>query len=369
MSRVYVQPPVPRCALHLYRHLLRESSYLPPVCRPFITERINTRFHKHRRDPDPTERLRQASHGLRYLRAANAGDMTRMRRILLLTFGRTGPRRRELLDRLVRKEPPTDSAALEQMMHAEASDEPDDWLAKWDVEKVEAFLKSQAHAGLHNSPRPLLKGSQLDLAEKIPSENAFGLPLHPRLARNKLKKAWKRVIDRALPPLTQGQWELLRDLATGELKGPEWAVPRRRPVAGRPKGKAAVIPREEQAWNWAPYTTSPVRHVERKNSWRMKLIAGTPDADGPLPGMQPAKLHNYTDRFWRRLYTQVWKLSAIMEKKPGGKGWAVKWGRIPPRLSPPAAVHGEFFHGVSEDGKRPRVPDTPDPVPENRRAE
>lgn len=280
--------------------------------------------------------------------------MTRMRRVLFLAFGRIGRRRRELLDRLVRKEPPTDSAALQQMIRAEAPNEPDDWLAKWDVKKLQAFLVAQAQSGIRSSPRPILKATQTDPAKQVPTENAFGLPLHPKPARTKLKKAWKRIIDRVLPPVAEGEWTLLRDLASGKVTGPGWEIPTRRLVAG-PKGETAGQ-LEQRPWNWIPYVAKPIRYVERTNARPLKLMAETADADGSLPGSRPAKLHNYTARFWRRLYAQVWQLTATMKKKPSGEGWDVKWGSTRLSLSAPAAVHEEFFHGVSKDGTLPQTP-------------
>lgn len=351
MSTAPLQTPVPRCALHLYRHLLRESSYLPPVCRPFISERINRRFHKHRRDADPAPSLRQAGHGLRYLRAANAGDMARMRRVLLLAFGRIGRRRRELLDRLIRKDPPADSAALQELIRAEERPlgEPDDWLTKWDVGKIQTFLASQAQAGIRSSPRPDIKSTQLDPRKNIPTENIWGRPLHPRLARTKLKKAWKKLIDRVLPPVAEGEWELLRDLASGKKAGPEWEIPTRRTLARRDDKAGSEA--QGQEWHWAPYTVKPIRQVERKNSRPLKLMTGTAGGNSSLPGSPPAKVHNYTARFWRRFYAQIWQMTATMEKKPGGEGWNIKWGSTRLVLSPPAAGHAEFFQGVSSDGK------------------
>lgn len=358
MLKPSLPAPVPQGALHLYRHLLREASYLPPVCQPFISERITARFRKHRPDPDPAPRLHQASHGLRYLRAANAGDMTRMRRVLLLAFGRIGRRRRELLDRLVRKDPPADSAALQELIHSASAgsgsapaDEPDDWLAKWDVEQIRTFLASQSQAGIQSSPRPVLKSKHVNPEKSIPTENTWGRPLHPRLARSKLKKAWKKLIDRVLPPVPHGEWEVLRDLAAGKLTGPEWRVPARRPVAA-PSDEAGG---QEQPWHWVPYTIQPVRQVERKHSRRLTLMTGSVD-DGSLLGSSPAKVHNYTARFWRRLYSHVWHMTATMEKKPVGNGWNIKWGNARLELSPPTASHAEFFQGVSKDGRLSATP-------------
>lgn len=111
-----LQIPPPQTALHLYRHLLREATYLPPVIKPFFVERVRTRFERHRRDPEPQYRIDRAHKDLRYLRAANSGDYVRMRRVLMLGFGRIGRRRRELIDDLVRRDRPTDTESLSKFI-------------------------------------------------------------------------------------------------------------------------------------------------------------------------------------------------------------------------------------------------------------
>ena len=353
MAGQAISIPHPRCALHLYRHLLREASYLPPVCRPYISEQITSRFRKHRDDASPSKRLRGATHDLRYIRAANAGDLPRMRRILYLTFGRIGRRRRELVVSLVSKEVPPDTAALEELISQTAATkatgdtEPKDWLAKWDLPKIQAFLASQARIDLKTSPRPDLKATQLNPTKKIPTENIWGNPLHPRLGRSKLRKAWKKLIQRTLPPISQGEWDLLRRLATGEASGPEWDIPVRRRAA-------TVLGTEatKAAWDWARYTEKPVRHVERPNSRQFKLLSGASD-DSSLPGLAPINKNNYTTRLWKRLYSHVWEMTATMEKKPGDSGWDVKWGGSSgPNLPSASTGHFEFFQGVSNtDGK------------------
>ncbi|KAL1888893.1 hypothetical protein Sste5346_009277 [Sporothrix stenoceras] len=357
--------------LHIYRSLLREASYLPPVCRAQIDPRIRVRFRRHRKDQAPEKRLRQALHGFRNLRAANLGDMGRMRRVLLLTFGRIGWRRHDLLEDLCRQTQPANSAQLEDQIRETQAASPRDWLESWNKEKILAFAKSQSSRTLHNSPRPEMTWRKLDPKSAIPPMNIWGKPFADKPARSKEMKWWKMCLNRILPPLPRGEWELLEQLATG-VAGSQWNVPARRPLATTATPSApstsslqdasGVEPAADgdiEAWDWEKYLSGPVRAVERPNSRRFRLASNpfpTPASspyDGPAIGF-----HNYTPRFWRRLYREIWQLTAVMEEKAGGraKGWQITWGGTPLRPLQPTAASLEFFEGVDSKGAVPRPP-------------
>src|SRR4051794_19051413 len=131
--------PRPGMTLHLYRHLLRESSYLPPFARSTVDYRIKGRFRRHR-DAEGGRLDMHLSNGhreLRTMRAAVAGDMPRMYKLLLQCFGRIGHRRRRLLEDLLQKEPMTDTEKLEKGSKTQEEDavppRKPDWLDKWDT--------------------------------------------------------------------------------------------------------------------------------------------------------------------------------------------------------------------------------------------
>ena len=103
--------------LYLYRHLLRECSYLPPAWRETITSAIRGRFRRHRRkDPRAKAHRAGAFNALRSLRAANGGDKIVMERFIQRGLGRSGQRRRQLLDPFLRSQGPTDSDALDALL-------------------------------------------------------------------------------------------------------------------------------------------------------------------------------------------------------------------------------------------------------------
>lgn len=338
--------PKPQTPLHLYRHLLREASYLPPPARPFIDKQIKDRFARARDDTEDrsAKHIREAHHDLRYLRAANAGDMARMRRVLFLAFGRLGRRRRELMSDLVLRDVPTDTEALEKYAaeaYAIASENRKiDWLDSWDVEKLRRFARSQVEAELNNSPKPPLTIHQTIPAKAIPAENSWGRPLAPKLYRTKLKKLWKAVADKCMPPLPREEWETLRAIAEETVQG-RWLPPPRRALA-------RIITRDGQGghkWNWQAYAVKPVAVVDRLANRRNKLLTGALDDNTPTSDPQPIGCHNYTRRAWRRMMSDVWHLSATMEKKPSGRNWDIAWGgtvfRPPPATATPGAM--EFF--------------------------
>ena len=324
--------------LHLYRHILREASYLPPLCRPFAVSRIQTRFRKHKNDKSPKRRLSNALQQLRFLRAANAGDLLRMRRVLLLATGRLGPRRRHLMENLRRHDAPADTAALEaEIRGAEAAstqNRPADWLDKWNHEKLLVFAKSQQQAGLKNLPRPNVK-SQLKPEMAVPEINSWGRPFAAKVARGKERRWWIAFANRLVPPVAKGEWDLLRALATGKA-GKEWDVPPRR---------TPVLSDQRQEWQWERYASESVQSIERPYARSRRALNG--HADRSTIGV-----HTFTSRLWRRLYAEIWRFTATIEEKDGKPGeWNITWGSTPTQPTATSSLHNEFFEGVDHAGK------------------
>ncbi|EAA33732.1 hypothetical protein GE21DRAFT_5217 [Neurospora crassa] len=348
--------PHPTTTLHLYRHLLRESSYLPVLIRPFFDERITTRFRAHRASdpsscPQTATRLKRAHHDLRYLRAANAGDLPRMRRILLLAFGRTGAKRRQLLAELLEPDTPSSDEELQKYINKARAivkeGRKPDWLDNWDTEKLKAFVRSQTGGDappIVNRPKPEITNHQLAPERYVPKENIWGGPLNEKVRRTKLKKTYKQVAEKVLPPVPREEWELLRDLVN---KKEEWEVPKRRTV-GRMVWAKEDKSQEEAVldWNWQRYATQPIWLVDRQKSRRNMLLSGQVDEDLPMGEQQPINCHRYTPRLWRRTLEQVWRMTAVMERRKDGKGWEIEWGqkKYEPPVAPSADL--EFFEGA-----------------------
>jgi len=344
MSRT-LQIARPTTPLHLYRHLLREASYLPPFARPFVDDRIKDRFRHSQHREDVKTPLRQANHNLRLLRAANAGDLERMRRVLDMCFGRIGPRRRELMTALLTPDVPVDTESVEKYAQEALAHRPidreRDWLDNWDLAKLKAFATSQAKA---NPPRSSLHIKQLQALAGLPKENIWGNPLSPKVARTKLKKFWKQMAVRILPPLPLSEWELLRDLSTGKGISSQWTTPHRRTLAQSLSGDCEAL----RPWNWQAYATKAVRVVDRQAGRKHKLLSGALDDSTPTGDPQPLGCHRYTRSLWRRLLEGVFCTSSTMRKD--GEGWDVVWGGK--SFQPPVADM-EFFESADESGRPP----------------
>ncbi|PSR82389.1 hypothetical protein BD289DRAFT_371310 [Coniella lustricola] len=348
-------PIVP--ATHIYRHLLREATYLPPTCQPFLRAHIRARFRKHHHDPplpNPATklRLRRARHDIRYLWAANHGLLANMTRIILLAFGRLGKRRRALIAQFVAKREPESTAELAEQLANEISARndddtlhprrPRDWLDEWDLPKFHALAASQAKRSFW-SPRSSIKGHRLDPIEALPRENPWGRPLAAKVVRSKLRKWYKAQVHRLMPPLGADEWERLRLLATGQADRSLWQMPKRRPAG------VSMIQDEttKPTWDWQRYATEAVRSIERGSSRAAKARTGE---QGEAPyGLGPAiGLHSYDRaRFWRRLYTRVWEMTPKMAEKENMPGkWTVEWGQTMREVPVATKAQMSFFEGA-----------------------
>lgn len=169
-------------ALRLFRALLRAATYLPDeLARTHIRNHIVHRFRNAARiTPD---RLRNARRSVSILQRAAEGDPKPLRKVLSMTYGRSGPMRRELLDRL---------RALEG-------------------DALQHFIRSQkANKALETERKPI---KQLKLT--MPKENIWGRPIPLKRQANIEKEFWSDTYEKLLPPLPERFWNRLRDLSTG----------------------------------------------------------------------------------------------------------------------------------------------------------
>ncbi|KAI1503380.1 hypothetical protein F5X99DRAFT_417338 [Biscogniauxia marginata] len=351
-----LQIPHPSTPLHLYRHLLREASYLPPLCRPWITSRITSRFCDCRHKENPKRYIQQAHHDLRYLRSANAGHLQRLLHLCHMATGRVGKRRRQLASAELKEHAVADTAALEEDIKLEVASllsskvatdfsgrEPD-WLSNWSTDKIYAIAASQVARQSGQWPHNMRR--VIDPQKAIPTENCFGRPLTKKLARNKLKRHWVSILRQLLPPLPRGEWDRLAALARGEVGEEELKPPTRRPVAQ----SLPDTPEPAQS-SWIKYVTKPARAVERGNSRKMKSLTGEED-DDPRGHGRPIGTRRLGPRKLKRLYGRVWEACPIMEPNTRTGKWSVTWGNTEQRISRPSTRDFQFFEGVKEDGTR-----------------
>ncbi|KAH6661016.1 hypothetical protein BKA67DRAFT_654160 [Truncatella angustata] len=378
----------PNTALHLYRHILREATYLPPLARPWTFEHVKSRFRHCQHAEHPERYMKVAHRQLRFLRAANAGHVDRMLRICLLATGRIGKRRRQLSGAYLSKSAPEDLTALENGHHASnnpmralslaawgqpADSKPSNnkpqkhhmpptaessWMYKWDLEKVRLLAESQYER--QESTSDWVKNNKVrrtvDPRTSVVKENCWGSDLKPTQMTNKLQKHWTSVLASLMPPLPQGEWDALKALASGDAPGTTWTIPPRRPVAVSFKTNNSLSAARPgmASWDWEQYATTPIRKLERKNSRRIKALSGSPKGqshhDEPPIGVRAFKPRSLK----RGIYSMVWQASPVVKEKPRGAKpkWSITWGApVQPAPSKPRSSDMKVFQGIDNNGK------------------
>ncbi|KAH0494486.1 hypothetical protein TgHK011_001103 [Trichoderma gracile] len=359
--------PASPSPLQLYRHLLRECSYLPPVFRTEIASTIQDRFHRHRRhDPRAKAHLARARTALRTLRAANSGDKAAMEGLILKGFGRSGSRRRELMAKFVIPQGPKDSSALEKVLVPPPAGEAEEgtessakgaakhkkaFFEKWDQDKLLRILKSQRQQqrdtkGTASWPGVAIK--TIDPDQFIPAQTIWGKPPCEALKQTKRAHWWRRNADKIMPPLGRGEWEVLKELTAGAQERGEWQIPARRPLAISPAAATEEMATGTQ-WNWKDYATKPAAIVEKPKALKQQRRTGQKD-NGPYSVKDRDR--ELPKRWFQRAYSRTWQLTPTMTQDPNTLKYSFTWGSIQPRL-PPAAEHQlDIFEGVDERGRK-----------------
>ncbi|KAI1413950.1 hypothetical protein F5Y13DRAFT_25339 [Hypoxylon sp. FL1857] len=339
-----LQIPHPNTPLHLYRHLLREATYLPPLCQPWITQRIQARFRDCRHKENPKVYIKDAHHHLRYLRSANAGHVQRMLRLCYLATGRIGKRRRLLGRFELGSSPPASSAELDEKTRLiNGKQRQHDWLDNWSIEKIKAVAFSQYEK--QTKEWPYLMRRSLDPERLIPTENCFGRPLTQKLTRNKLKRHWASVLRQLMPPLPRGEWDQLGAMTRGEAGAQHYEIPTRRPVA-----QPHSTDLDTRKPTWSDFVIKSVRSMERRNSRKMKSLSGGEDEDPRGHGRAIGVRVLGRRKLRRSIYGRVWQASPIVDPKPDSEKFSVTWGNSEKTIPRPSKKVLQFFQGIDEAG-------------------
>ncbi|KAI1813215.1 hypothetical protein GGS20DRAFT_491908 [Poronia punctata] len=347
-----LQIPHPVTPIHLYRHLLRETTYLPPICRTFVAHRIENSFQKRRHEAEPAKYVKRAHAGLRYLRSVNAGHFARLERLCLMATGRLGKRRRHLVAEYLKRPPAANTDELEAQAQARPlyGTKPvkeHDWLEDWDVDKLLVLAQSQVKAQKHYWPRETTRA--LDPKRVLATKNCFKQGPGPRLARNRLKRFFAPILDSLMPPVPKSEWLELQSVVQEDSRHKALRIPPRRPVArlaeedGRPEAQS-------DEWDWSQHALYPSRVLEAGSSRKMKSLTGQEDQDprghGRAIGLKRIALPQV-----RRIYNRIWQMTPVMEKKAEGGGWSVTWGGGPTKLTTAPSADFFLFQGVERTGK------------------
>jgi len=321
-------------ALHLFRHLLRATSYLPDeFAQLYIRNYIKYQFRRARKPSEHTPaRLKKARNSLSTLQRAADGEIKPLTKVLHRAYGRSGRRRRELIDDLLRadaKSAPENGAAVESLT-AESINKDGRWESPRPV--LNTFIRSQAANHPPDSSRPIIR----EFEPRIP-KNIWNRPMPLKRQRNIVKRFWASTLDKLLPPLPEVEWNRLRDLATGVIpfKGP----PPRRPRAGAPEEKSEAL------LSAVTFLNQPIRAAARA------------DKDAQI---QKRNSHIINARFMQRIWASVWNLSPLMTYNGETMEWTIVWGG-----SRSAASRGlagtagrkdvELFSGMDEFDQGPMV--------------
>ncbi|PNS16880.1 hypothetical protein CAC42_4844 [Sphaceloma murrayae] len=217
-------------ARQFYRLLLREASYLPDQwCQTYIAHRIRqgfsrvvtTRLLNRKANDDPFTRLTLLSKKyLRILVLANEGDAGRLEKVFQHAYGRTGRRRRELLQPYLNGCDYGSSDAAPQLSPA-----------------LHALMKSQIierpPVKRRNNPKSLK-----DIDPDYDQLTIWGKPIPASRAVRKANEALYVKLDRVQLPLPEPQWNYLKDIVAKGAAIPP--VPRFRKCSSKANERSAV---------------------------------------------------------------------------------------------------------------------------------
>ena len=308
-------PPRDLIALHLFRALLRECSYLPdPVAKEYFKKHTITRFRRHWAPkphqvpipPPPPERhvrlLKAARKGLGTLSRANNGRQHDLDKVLSYAYGRSGRRRRDLIDHLQTPEAPADTlVSTTANLENTASDAKQPRLTK----QAEAIAKSQLSLKITREH----KGPIKHVKPKIPKENAWMRPMPLIRVKNLTAKWYADTLERLLPPLPEQDHRMLQALASG--KHP-WAAPAFRPSPVetsmskivdddvspmRKAGRIRTIPRRKMARLWLKILSQcpTLTWNEKKSGWLVSWGSMGQQSERVLMGKRNALLFDGVD--------------------------------------------------------------------------
>ncbi|KAF9763406.1 hypothetical protein IL306_003142 [Fusarium sp. DS 682] len=427
MPRPHSTIPTYLPPLHLYRHILRETSYLPPGIRPTITNRIRTRFRNHRKYDRLQDKHRaRAANLLRRLRAANSGKKTRMADFILEAFGRTGARRRSLLSDYIRVETPSNSDALEALIQEVEADKKPNKTTKPNETKIqnESCPHEPAETNIErqsssNSPEgssdtlggeseskakaPLVRKGPKPLQpafyEKWNTEKLRKLLLSQREFQRSTKLTWpKRDVkslnpDQAVPPTTiwgkptppnvyQAKrahfWKRVSTKAMPPLGSDEWDLLGRLTSGAQEEDQWKVPERRPAAkpvhaamstpsilnWNWEGYATQPANSVERKSLLSAFALVGPHSAKHPY---QPRiNSQEPSPRWFRRAYQRAWQLTPKMDPNAKPDKPRFIWGTLTHAAVPATKAQLAIFKGVNRKGEKPKPPTQTRTAPRSR---
>ncbi|KAK4987037.1 hypothetical protein LTR50_004902 [Elasticomyces elasticus] len=355
----------PAALRSLLRQLLRECTYLPdPAARSYLSVHVLSRFRDYHPNavslPVTKARsdtiLSKARQSLSALKRANDGELKPLLKVLCLTYGRTGRRRRELLKPLMEvsdaptgsSEPTPASGDVSASMVSDRTADHDTGVSR--LPELNKKLRALLHSQMQQAPPEMTRINPRNLTLRIPEQNTWMRPLPRKRVANSTRDWYAAMLQRVLPPLPTKEWERLRDLATGRVTFE--GVRHKRAQACRTESGTRLSPHGQCASTSADaalHAPLPPGALERSLGLSPPLIKRKPNRDY-------GQGHNISARYMRRCWAQVFLQCPRMDWNREWQKWEVEWGKIdgyelPRRLADIRTTAGAILaqDEVSED--------------------
>lgn len=314
-------------ALHLYRALLRECTYLPDSqARTYLREHVIHSYrkylprHRKQRKEIPLSRqmtlLHRGRKGLSILRRANQGYIKPLLNVLCWTYGRKGRRRRELTDKLMREDIPPDRAAVEALSTDHA------YSRTWKPPAmVMALLRSQA-VNSEYLDRTVIGTMNLKSKPDIPEKNSWGRQMPEKRVKNMMHRWYTKQAKRLLPPLPEAEFQRLQALADGKIGAEDGAVPRRNSIVELSSEGGSFV--------------------------NEKLLLEGPPKSHTFATYINGRPHHLTNRLMQRIWATIFQHVPRMTPGLTTQKWEVKWnviGRARPQVKVASADQLETLFG------------------------
>ena len=340
-----------RDILYLFRALLRESTYLPDSqARTWVWSHIVARFRDCKGIKASWPEGRQqalvgnARQSLLVLQRANSGKLDQLSKVLYYSYGRKGKRRHELMRPLLmfeskdlqsqtnvipnntprHVEEPIGGIASVLVQQAEGVEQPSRFTPVL-PSRLAALLESQLAANIPGHARPPMYPRVYGL--NLPDKNRLGRKLPDCRRANLIRRWYGSILERALPPLPDEEWDRLKGLISGAIK---WEGPRmRRPGIDTHEPAIAV-------------QSNIVLNRE------LGLVAKEPKPHSPMHGD-----HCLTLRYMRRLWMKIFAACPRMTWDSQKEIWEIQWGHhsVPKPFAKVAKSDKILFEGVDSQGK------------------
>lgn len=272
-------------ARHLLRAILRQATYLPDSqARKYIASHALGRFRDYLPHVKPLAVLEQrrdiqvkkGRKALSELKRANAGELKPLVKILHLTYGRIGKRRRELLKPLLPVQDSADGPPTLPSLN----------------DKLKALLLSQ----MRTAPPPVTRPNPRTLTLKLPELNTWERPMPRKRVANMTQDWYASMLHRVVSPLPEHEWERLRRLALG-----------------LEKFRGTVLRRSTS--NFCDTSSSPL-----ENELGLAPITTLSNPPDHKHG------HTLTASFMRRRWASVFAQCPLMSWESESGRWRVEWG-------------------------------------------